>query len=345
MLTLAKLALGASLLSPLAAALRPSDIPADTPISQLLATAKTQLAAGNAQEALTYFDVAITRDPQNYFTIFNRGAAYLSLGKSQQARKDFDKVLQLKPGHEGALVQRAKLRARQGEWAEAESDYVAAGRKKEDPILIELNDAHGASIAAALAVENKNWDECVQQSGQAILVAAGDVSLRQLRATCRFERGEIAEGVSDLQHVLHLNPGDTAPHLKISTLQFYGMAETDAGLSQIRKCLQSDPESKACKKVMRSEKAVDKAVKKVRGLMEKKQNVAATKVLTKNGEEPGLLAEVKEEFEALKKEVLIHENTPNALYSQLLDLTCEAYIEVCLPPSDSDGAQANTPHR
>src|SRR5690349_19811814 len=111
-------AVGAIILaSSLTNALSPSDIPADTPVSQLIKLANTQLAAGNAQEALTYFDVAVTRDPQNYLSIFKRGAAYLSLGKSLQARRDFDKVLVLKPGFEGALVQRAKLRARNGEWA------------------------------------------------------------------------------------------------------------------------------------------------------------------------------------------------------------------------------------
>lgn len=331
MLTLAKIALGASLLTaPLATALRPSDISADIPVSQLLSTAKAQLAAGNAQDALTYFDVAITRDPQNYLTIFNRGAAYLSLGKSQQARRDFDKVLALKPGHEGALVQRAKLRARSGDWADAEKDYLAAGRKKDDRVVAELHEAQGANVVAFMAKEKGNWEECVQSAGQALLVAAGDVSLRQLRATCRFERGEIEEGVSDLQHILHLNPGDTTPHLQISATQFYGLGDTDAGLQQIRKCLHSDPEQKHCKKVMRSEKAVDKAVKKVRALMEKKQNVAATKVLVANGEEVGLLAEVKEEFETAKNEGIVHVNTPNALYSQLLELTCEAYTEVTI---------------
>jgi DnaJ family protein C protein 3 len=238
-------------------------------------------------------------------------------------------VLQLKPGHEGALVQRAKLRARQGEWTEAEADYAAAGKKKDAAEIAELHGAHGAAIVANSAAASGNWEECIQQSGTAIMVAAGDVLLRNLRAKCRFERGELAEGISDLQHVLHINPGSVEPHIKVSTLQFFGLGETEAGLAQIRRCLQSDPESKACKKVMKSEKNLEKQVKKVKSLMEKKQNVAATKILVQNGQEPGLLQEVKNEFEVYKKEGVIHANTPNGLYANLLESTCEAYVEVC----------------
>ena len=105
------LALGALCLSAshLAAALSASDIPADTPVSQLISTTNVNLAQGKAQDALTYFDVAIAKDPKNYLTIFKRGATYLSLGRNVQAGRDFDQVLVLKPGFEGALMQRAKL--------------------------------------------------------------------------------------------------------------------------------------------------------------------------------------------------------------------------------------------
>ena len=110
-------------LLPLASALSASDIPADTPVSQLIKDAGVQLATGNTQDALLYFDAAITRDPRNYLTYFRRGAAYLQIGRTAQAQHDFDKVLELKPGFEGALVQRAKIRARKADWAAARKDY------------------------------------------------------------------------------------------------------------------------------------------------------------------------------------------------------------------------------
>ena len=84
-------------------------VPPDTPVSELITTAKAHLAKGSPRDALVYFDAAISRDPNNYITIFQRGAAYLSIGKNAQASEDFDRVLELKPGFEGALLQRSRL--------------------------------------------------------------------------------------------------------------------------------------------------------------------------------------------------------------------------------------------
>ncbi|MCJ1305993.1 hypothetical protein MMC08_008810, partial [Hypocenomyce scalaris] len=88
-----RLALGATLFTavPYVLCLSHSQIPSDTPIASLVSSAKANLAKGNSNDALTYFDVAISRDPQNYLTIFQRGATYLSLGRNAQASQDFDK--------------------------------------------------------------------------------------------------------------------------------------------------------------------------------------------------------------------------------------------------------------
>jgi DnaJ family protein C protein 3 len=313
--------------SRLALAISPADIPSDVPVAQLIKTANVELAKGNGQDALTYFDVAITRDPQNYLTLFKRGAAYLSLGKSPQARKDFDKVLSMKPGFEGALVQRAKLRARSGEWTKAEDDYLAAGKRDAQEIL-ELREAQGASLLAAEAADRGNWEECVQQAGVAIMVAGALADLRKLRSRCRFEQGQVVEGVSDLMHLLQISSGSVEPYLQVSAMKFYALGETAEGLTQIRKCLQSDPDSKACRKLMKREKQLEKSLKKIQQALEKRQFVGATKLLVKSGEEPGLLQEVKEDFEQYSTEGLIHKNSPNGLYARLVDTTCEAYWEV-----------------
>jgi DnaJ family protein C protein 3 len=321
--------------SQLAFAISPADIPLDVPVSQLIKTANIELAKGNGQDALTYFDVAINRDPQNYLTLFKRGAAYLSLGKSLQARKDFDKVLALKPGFEGALVQRAKLRARSGEWASAEEDYLTAGKKDTQEIL-ELREAQGAALLAAEAAERGNWEECVQQAGVAVMVAGALADLRKLRSRCRFEQGQVAEGVSDLMHLLQISSGSVEPYLQVSAMKFYALGETAEGLSQIRKCLQSDPDSKACRKLMKREKQLEKSLKKVQQALEKRQFMGVTKLLVKTGEEPGLLSEVKADFEQYQTEGIIYKNSPTGLYAKLIDTTCEAYTEAryCLAPSN-----------
>ena len=90
--------------SSLVDALSPQDIPADTPISMLLSSAQSHLTRGETNEALTYYDAAIARDPNDYLTYFKRATTFLSLGRMTQATSDFNKVLDLRPGFEGAHI-------------------------------------------------------------------------------------------------------------------------------------------------------------------------------------------------------------------------------------------------
>ncbi|KAF1920697.1 hypothetical protein BDU57DRAFT_509111 [Ampelomyces quisqualis] len=325
-LRLSSLAVGLLSAAPLACALSPSDIPADTPVAQLIKDASVKLATGNAQDALTYFDVAIARDPRNYLTFFRRGAAYLSLGRAQQAQHDFDKVLELKPGFEGALVQRAKIRARKADWAAARADYEAAGKTDD---IAQLEEAEGAAMMAQDAANRSDWDACISHAGTAIVVAGGAYDIRKMRARCRFEKGEVIEGISDLQHLLQINKGDIEPHLQSSAMAFYSLGETEKGMKHIAQCLQSDPDSKVCMKLRRREKNLEKDLKKVSSHFEKRQFATASKLLIDRGEEePGLLKEVKQDFQDYVDQGYIYKNSPQGLYTELVAKTCEAYVEM-----------------
>lgn len=329
-LRLSALALGVLCFSstPLVAALSAADIPADTPVSQLIATANANLAQGDAQDALTYFDIAIQRDPSNYLTIFKRGATYLSLGRNAQASRDFDHVLTLKPGFEGALTQRAKIRARNAEWASAKQDYLAAGKQGSQE-WADLEEAEGAAKVAADAEKAGDWETCVSQAGAAIIVAGTSLELRQRRARCRFEKGEVVEGVADLNHVLQINTGLTEPHLQISAMTFYSLGETEKGITAVSKCLQNDPDNKACSKLRKSEKAIDRTLKKFNQLFEKRQYASAVKLLVPQSEEdPGLLHEVKEDVKGYRQAGYIHPKATDGLYGTLVERTCEAYAEM-----------------
>lgn len=323
------LAFAASLLSShsLVLALSASDIPSDTPVSSLLSSANALLANGETNDALTYYDVAISRDPNNYLTYFKRGATYLSLGRTSQAQQDFDKVLSIKPGFEGALLQRAKIKSKNGEWDAAKKDYIAGG-KVSGTEMAELEEAQGAASLAADAAKKGNWEDCVAQSGVAIMVASRNLSLRQLRARCRFERGEVQEGISDLAHVLQMQPGLTDPHLQISSILFYSLMDTERGMAQIRKCLHSDPDSKSCKKLHRREKVIEKDLTKINKFFERKQFSTAVKILVQTEEGQGLIQEVKDDVKGLREDGTIPANAPNNLIARVVEMACEAYTEV-----------------
>ncbi|THC91431.1 hypothetical protein EYZ11_009098 [Aspergillus tanneri] len=306
--------------------LRPSEISPDTPLSSLIASAKTHLAGGAPREALHYFDAAVLRDPTNYITIFQRGAAYLSLGRSSQALGDFDRVLQLKPDFESALLQRARLRANSADWLGALNDLDLAGKKPSSEYN-ELQDARDAALRAHDAEKRGDWETCTSQANAAIVKASGSLSLRQTRAHCRFERGDIEEGISDLAFVLQISPGLVEPHLQMSSMMFYSLGDSERGMSQIRRCLHSDPDSKQCNHLYRREKRLLKKLQKLQDAVNLRKFNNAINLLVGIGEENGLLSDVKEDVALGKEAGHIHRTAPNNLYTSLVERTCEAYRE------------------
>ena len=137
------------------------------------------------------------------------------------------------------------------------------------------------------------------------------------------------EGISDLAHVLQIQPGLTDPHLQISTIQFFSLGETERGMAQIRKCLHSDPDSKTCKKLHRAEKRIEKTLVKTKKAISKRSFSTAAKHLVGTADEAGLLQEIKEEFQTWLDAKIIPEQAQNELYIQALELACEAHMEVC----------------
>lgn len=323
-LAIAATALSASSVQALSA----SDIPSDTPISALLSSAQSHLAKGETNEALTYYDAAIARDPHDYLTHFKRATTYLSLGRTSQATSDFNTVLNLRPDFEGAHLQLGKIKAKSADWDGAKAHYISAKHKPGSSEFDRLTEAQGAAKLAEVAAQSGNWDECITQAGEAIYVANRAPNLRELRVKCRFEKGEVEEGMGDLHHILQMKAGDTTPYLQISATTFYGLGDLEQGMTQIKKCLHSDPESKSCKKLLKQEKNVDKTLTKVNKALERNQPMTGVKLLVPSGEDQGLIHEVEEQVKELKKDGIIPERAPNVLLARLVETACQAYYEV-----------------
>lgn len=60
---------------------------------------------------------------------YKRATAYLSLGRNNAAVEDFTKILDLKPDFDQALMQRARIYAKEGDFEMAKADlekYIAS---------------------------------------------------------------------------------------------------------------------------------------------------------------------------------------------------------------------------
>lgn len=328
-ISLATLALAAGLLaSPYTAyALSEQDIPADIPVSSLLSSAQSHLSRGETSEALLYYDAAATRDPSNYLTFFKRATTYLSLGRVNQATDDFNTVLALKPGFEGAHVQLAKIRTRVGDWDGAKEQFRLGGREGSQD-MADLVEAEGASALGLAAEKGGDWDACVGHLGTAIALAPRAASLRESRAHCRIELGVLDEAIADLQHLLHLRPGDVTPYVQIGAMSFYCLGEAEAGMGHVRKCLHSDPDSKPCKQLLRQQKQVNKALEKAVKSMEATRPASAVNVLVDTSGETGLMTDIEAQVVELRQQGHIPAKGPVELHNRVLDMTCQAYYEV-----------------
>ncbi|KAL3458481.1 hypothetical protein BJX64DRAFT_279817 [Aspergillus heterothallicus] len=307
-----------------------SPISPDTPLPSLIASAKTHLSSGSPREALPYLDAAISRDPENYLTVFQRGATYLSLGRRSQALDDFDRVLSLRPDFESALLQRARLRSNAADWKGAFSDLDRAGKQS----TAEYEQLQGARDAASRALDAEikgDWETCIIEATTAISKASASLNLRRTRAHCRFERDELEEGISDLVHSLQISPGLIDPHLQISSMLFYTLGDSERGVAQIRKCLHSDPDSKLCNRLYRRERQINKRLQRLQDAVSARKFNNAINLLVGTGGEAGLIDDVKGDVQKAREAGHIFSASRGHLYTSLVERTCEAYNEVHMP--------------
>lgn len=72
---------------------------------------------------LDSFEV-IVQEPDNYLTYYKRATAYLSLGRNNAAADDFTTILNLKPDFDKALLQRARIYVKEGNFQLALNDLI-----------------------------------------------------------------------------------------------------------------------------------------------------------------------------------------------------------------------------
>ena len=92
-------------------------------VQRHLANGTSHLEIRQYSDALINFNAAFVSDPNNYETYFRRAIAFLGLWKYNQALRDFDKVIQLKPEFTNAIFQRGTLLLKQCKLAKANIDF------------------------------------------------------------------------------------------------------------------------------------------------------------------------------------------------------------------------------
>lgn len=120
--------------------------------------------------------------------------------------------------------------------------------------------------------------------------------------------------------VSYLNPSDKDLLLELSALNFFSLYEADKALSQVKQCLHSDPEDRACKKQFRLIKSIEKEIQKA--IANKEQQRYATALNGLVGTTKGIVNEIEAPYLKLVNDLKVS-NLPKKLHLKIYSLACE----------------------
>ncbi len=112
--------------------------------------AMTQFVGQSYDKSIHLFSEAITFDPKFELAFMSRGAAYLRLGRIQEALADFNHVLELDPNNARAFHLRGLAHDKIGEYTKAVADLSKA---------IEINPEYGAAYYSRANLYSKIGDK------------------------------------------------------------------------------------------------------------------------------------------------------------------------------------------
>jgi len=95
----------------------------ESEIDLLLNKGMEHFRLGEYNEAISYYDKILEKEPNNIDALFNKGHAYSKLGKYWNAIKTFDKVLEVEPNNIEALFNQGDAYSKLGEYRKAISYY------------------------------------------------------------------------------------------------------------------------------------------------------------------------------------------------------------------------------
>ncbi len=158
---------------------------------------------GRDAEALADYTTATRVSPPFAEAFYNRGDLLLELGDPEAARADLDRVLEIDPDFTDAYVNRAGIRLAAGDPEGALQDArQGLARDPENPhLLAVLGQAH-ADLGAGDQARSA-FDRALADPGAPAAAWAG-------RAAIRFDRGDLAGALDDLDRAVGLTPEDVA---------------------------------------------------------------------------------------------------------------------------------------
>ncbi|KAF3837127.1 hypothetical protein F7725_004591 [Dissostichus mawsoni] len=225
------------------------------------------LAAGQLAEALSHYHSAVEGDSKNYLTYYKRAAVFLAMGKSKSALPDLTKAILLKPDFLAARLQRGNILLKQGNTQEAREDFEAVLQRSPDheearDQLMKANELEELQEEAHATYHQGDYSASITVLERVIEISPWDPDSRELRAECYIRMGDPQKAIQDLTPTTKLRNDNRGAYLKLSMLH-YSLGDHHESLNHIRECLRLDQDDKECfthyKQVKKLSKQLDSA--------------------------------------------------------------------------------------
>lgn len=248
-------------------------------IEQHLEMGRKLLAAGQLAEALSHYHSAVEGDSKNYLTYYKRAAVFLAMGKSKSALPDLSRAIQLKPDFLAARLQRGNILLKQGNTQEARQDFEAVLQRSQDhkealEQLLRANELEELQEEAHLLHHQGEYAASVSVLERVIEISPWDPESRELRAECYIRMGDPQKAIQDLTPTTRLRNDNRAAFLKLSLLH-YSLGEHHDSLNHIRECLKLDQDDKDCFSHYKQVKKLSKQLDSAEELIQQEQYQAA----------------------------------------------------------------------
>ena len=169
------------------------------------------VATGALEWAIKSFEKAITLEPTNPVLHTELGKLLL-VDKPEEAKKKFEKALELKSNYSDAKIQLALIFEEEGNFPEAISKLQET--VSQDPLNIEAIFQLGR-----VYYNNNQTDEAISQFQQAILIFPNHSNSLYALGLAWQKKGQKEEALKMFEKVLELNPGNQDVIAKIEELK------------------------------------------------------------------------------------------------------------------------------
>uniref|UniRef100_H3A0R8 DnaJ homolog subfamily C member 3 n=1 Tax=Latimeria chalumnae TaxID=7897 RepID=H3A0R8_LATCH len=212
-------------------------------VEKHLEMGKKLLAAGQLADALSHLHDAVDGDPDNYVAYYRRATIYLAMGKSKSALPDLSKVLEIKPDFTSARLQRGNILLKKGKLDAAEEDFkkvlISSPSNKEEKEaksqLTKSDEMQRLVTQAWAAYDRQDYTTAVTLLDTLLETCIWDAELRELRADCYVQQGDLGKAIGDLKAASKLKNDNTEAFYKVSTI-YYRLGDYEMCLKHASAC-------------------------------------------------------------------------------------------------------------